>query len=341
MAWPVRSIGPARRDARHDVNFRNLIEWKYRAPVRGAYAAMTRHHAVELVNVFAAAPGGGNPAPIVIDAEGMSDAEMQAVAQRYGHESGFVMPAPARSGCDFELRFWVPNHEMSMCGHATVGAVWLLHRNGRLRRDQFRILTRSGPVRARITGQSGDGAAVEISQPAGSVEPVDDRHTRDAILDVLGITEAQLASLPIQNACTSRVKTLIPLASVADLNGLQPRFDKIEALCAHIGSTGLYPYAVLDATQPVFDARQFPRASGYPEDAATGIAASALSFGLLASGAIEPSVHTITIRQGRAMQRPSQIAVRFSFADGDRTGVPDGCWLGGRVCIETQPGLLS
>lgn len=304
---------------------------------------MTRHHAVELVHVFAAAPGGGNPAPIVMDADGMSDAQMQAVAQRHGHESGFVMPAPAGSGCDFELRFWVPNHEMSMCGHATVGAVWLLHRNGRLPRDALRLLTRSGPVRARITGQSADGAAVEISQPAGSVEPLHDRQARDAILEVLGITEAQLAPLPIQNASTSRVKTLIPLASVADLDALQPRFDRIEALCARIGSTGLYPYAAFDAARAVFDARQFPRASGYPEDAATGIAASALSFGLLASGAVESSVESITIRQGRAMQRPSQISVRFSFADGDRSRAPDGCWLGGRVSIETetQPGLPS
>lgn len=314
---------------------------------------MTQHHAVELVHVFAAAPGGGNPAPIVIDAEGMTDAEMQAVAQRYGHESGFVMPAPARSGCDFELRFWVPNHEMSMCGHATVGAVWLLHRHGRVQRDRLRLLTRSGPVHARIagrsnqSGESGDGAAVEISQPAGRVEALDGRRTRDAILEVLGIAEAQLAPLPIQNACTSRVKTLIPLASVADLDALQPRFDKVEALCADLGSTGLYPYAASDAARAVFDARQFPRASGYPEDAATGIAASALSFGLLANGAVDASVEAVTIRQGRAMHRPSQISVRFSFAGDDRRGAPDGCWLGGRVDVEraghaaAQPGSPS
>jgi PhzF family phenazine biosynthesis protein len=54
----------------------------------------------------------------------MSDLETQQIAQTYGHESGFVLP-PLGSGCDFEFRFWVPNHEMVMCGHATVGAVWL------------------------------------------------------------------------------------------------------------------------------------------------------------------------------------------------------------------------
>ena len=45
-------------------------------------------------------------------------------------------------------------------------------------------------------------------------------------------------------------------------------------------------------TRQIFDARQFPRASGYPEDAATGIAASALSFGLLDNGMVEASTRT-------------------------------------------------
>lgn len=303
---------------------------------------MSLRHTAELVSVFAAGPGGGNPAPIVVDAAGMSDTEMQAVAQRYGHESGFVLPPPPGSGCDYEFRFWVPNHEMSMCGHATVGAVWLLHQTGRLQRDRLTVQTRSGQVEVRITGHTAEGAAVEISQPVGQIEPLPQAQlSRDEILDALGITRAQLAPLPIQNACTSRVKTLIPLASPADLDALQPRFEKIEALCERIGSTGLYPYATFDAYQQIFDARQFPRASGYPEDAATGIAASALSFGLLANGMVEASARTITIRQGRAMKRPSQISVRFSLDSGLTHGRPDGCWLGGPVRFATHAGTPS
>jgi PhzF family phenazine biosynthesis protein len=317
-----------------------------RSPVSGAQTVMpqrhTIRHAVELVSVFAAGPGGGNPAPIVVDAAGMSDAQMQEVARRYGYESGFVLPAPPGSDCDYEFRFWVPNHEMPMCGHATVGAVWLLHRSGRLQRDRLTIQTRSGKVRVRITGHTAEGAAVEISQPAGRIESLTEAQvSRDEILDVLGISRAQLAPLPIQNACTSRVKTLIPLTTTADLDSLQPRFEKIEALCERIGSTGLYPYAIFNADRQIFDARQFPRASGYPEDAATGIAASALSFGLLTNGMVESTERTITICQGRAMKRPSQISVRFSFDTGLEPDRPDGCWLGGPVCFEAHAGTPS
>jgi len=287
--------------------------------------------AVRLVSVFAAGPHGGNPAPIVVNAAGMSDADMQQVARTFGHESGFVLPPPPGSDCDFEFRFWVPNHEMSMCGHATVGALWLLDRLGELPGDDLAIWTKSGRVDARIRNRTEQGAAVEISQPAGTIEPLPDTdRSRADIIEILGILADDLAPLQIQNASTSRVKTLVPLKSVAVLDRLIPDFTRIEELCGRIGSTGLYPYAVLDKDAQIVDARQFPRSSGYPEDAATGIAASALSFGLLSNGLVEASERPITIRQGRTMQRPSEILVRFHLDKGR----PEGCWLGGAVRLE-------
>ena len=81
----------------------------------------------------------------------------------------------------------------------------------------------------------------------------------------------------------------------------------------------------------MFDARQFPKSSGYPEDAATGIAAAALAFGLLENGSVEASDRLIRVRQGRAMGRPSEIAVRFRV---DVAGRVQGCWLGGNVRLE-------
>ncbi|MFC0542750.1 PhzF family phenazine biosynthesis protein [Kutzneria chonburiensis] len=271
---------------------------------------------VQLVHVFPAGPGGGNPAPIVVDADGMSDDDMQAVAREYGHESGFVLADEH----GYELRFWVPNHEMSMCGHATVGAVWLLGRLGRLPDGEVSLRTRSGPVTARRI----DGGA-EITQPRGRIEPVADEAV-PAILDVLGIGPSDLAEAPVRNACTSRVKTLVPVADVAVLDGLRPDFAGVKRVCDSVGSTGLYPYAPSSPAGQVFDARQFPRSSGYPEDAATGIAAAALAFGLVDTGSVDPG-RPIRIRQGRAMGRPSEITVRFRWQD----TVIDGVWLGGKV----------
>jgi PhzF family phenazine biosynthesis protein len=273
---------------------------------------------IHCVTVFADGPGGGNPAPLVLNADAMSGEEMRAVAASYGHEAAFVLPPPP--GADLRLRFFVPNHEMEMCGHATVGAVWLLHHLGRLAGDHIRIATLSGMVEARI-----DQGEVEISQPAGRTAMVP-KEDVPAILSVLGVKADALGG-PVVNAATSRVKTLVPLKSAAVLNDLVPDFSRMEALCESLGSTGLYPFAPSDEDPHTFEARQFPKSSGYPEDPATGVAAAALAFGLLAAEWIAPQSR-IRILQGRAMGRPSAIQVRFAR---DGAGGVSGCWLGGPV----------
>jgi PhzF family phenazine biosynthesis protein len=284
--------------------------------------------AVHLINVFPAAPGGGNPAPIVAQADGMTNQQMQAVAQDYGHECGFVFSAPGLADYDFALRFWVPNHEMEMCGHATVGAIWLLEHLGLLEKDQMRLWTLSGPVDVLVHRRGTPEAWVEISQPKGHVEDLQDAAVEAEILAVLGISSNELAPFPIQNASTSRVKTLIGLKNAQVLDNLKPDYRRIESLCERIGSTGLYPYATTDAESRQFDARQFPKSSGYPEDAATGIAAAALAFGLLDNGLVTADDRPVRVRQGRAMGKPSEITLRFRRSEDGRT---NGCWLGGHA----------
>jgi len=281
--------------------------------------------AVDLVSVFTFEGSGGNPCPIVVDGQGLAPDGMQAIARQHGHESGFVLP-PANQDYDLSLRFWVPNHEMEMCGHATIGAVWLLASNGALSGDTVRIETRSGPVTGFVRHGAGNQPSVEITQPAGRVTGLTASQAQD-VLAVLGLSHDDLLDLPIQNAITSRVKTLVPIKDADRLNALKSDMQAVEALCNRIGSTGLYPYAVQDRQAQIFEARQFPRSSGYPEDAATGIAAAALSFGLLANGLVEKDDKPIRVFQGRAMGALSAIGVRLGFAGGRAIG----CLLGGAV----------
>ena len=227
-----------------------------------------------------------------------------------------------------------------MCGHATVGAVWLLERLGRLAgigEREVRIGTRSGLVEARVTKRDG-GTWVEISQGVGVVEILGEGEGEGEVLEellsVLGITTEDLAGeFPIQNSKTSRVKTLIPVKSVEVLDGLKPDFSRVKRLCERLGSTGLYPYAVSDRKGWGFDARQFPKESGYHEDPATGIASSALAFGLLENGLVgADSGREVRIRQGRAMGLPSEIVVRFRVRDGEIFG----CWIGGTAVPDME-----
>jgi PhzF family phenazine biosynthesis protein len=141
----------------------------------------------------------------------------------------------------------------------------------------------------------------------------------------------------IQNACTRRVKNVIPWISVELSNSLTPNLARMKDLCDKLGSTGLYPYAISADSQHVsshglssstvadvgIEARQFPRHSGYPEDGATGIAAAALSWALEKNGTAMLGQRVI-VHQGRAMGEPSRIEVNLEPKG-------DGCWVGG-VC---------
>jgi PhzF family phenazine biosynthesis protein len=282
-----------------------------------------------LVNVFAVGEGGGNPTPIVLDASGYDEAGMLALTRRYGLESTFVVPPTDPSAADYRFRFFVPRQEMNMCGHATVGTLWLLRRVGRLRGVETRVETGSGTVRGFVREAGTAAEYVEITQPAGRVEAVTDRAARRALLEVLGLDESALAPRPIQNAVTSRMKSLVPLRSVELLDSLRPDFARMEEVCERLHSTGLYPYAAHSPSERIYDARQFPKASGFPEDVATGVAATALLFGLLACGEIPCDDRRLTVRQGRAMGRPSEIFVRFDLPPG--AARPAGCFLGGRA----------
>ncbi|MFM9927358.1 PhzF family phenazine biosynthesis isomerase [Variovorax sp. H27-G14] len=300
-----------------------------------------QHGEVAGLRVFVNGPGGGNPVPLVRNADGMSASDMQGVARRHGHESAFVF-APNEPGIDWKLRFFVPNHEMEMCGHATVGALWALRAWGQWTTPTARVRTLSGVVDA---WWDAPRARVWISQPKVRLSAVN-MHFSDRVGQVLNPhayshphamrnpRQPPLRNSRVVNAATSRVKTLVRMPSIAALDALVPALEQVEAMCAAIDSTGLYPYAVESGPDGMTSvaARQFPRSSGYPEDAATGIAAAALWGYLSTTDAIPVGTQAAPvvtpIRQGEAMGSPSAIDLQARFGPhGDMVG----CWLGGQV----------
>ncbi len=86
-----------------------------------------RSRAFAQVDVFGAAPFRGNPVAVVLDADGMSDADMQAVAAWTNlSETVFILPA-TDPGADYRARILTPHTELPFAGHPTLGAAaaWL------------------------------------------------------------------------------------------------------------------------------------------------------------------------------------------------------------------------
>ncbi|WP_046006551.1 PhzF family phenazine biosynthesis protein [Pseudoalteromonas rubra] len=71
---------------------------------------------VHLVNAFTERGKGGNPAGVVLNADGLTDEQKQAIAREVGFsETAFVSSA---SDADFAVSFFTPTAEVDFCGHA-------------------------------------------------------------------------------------------------------------------------------------------------------------------------------------------------------------------------------
>lgn len=83
-----------------------------------------KYHLIQ-VDVFTERLFGGNPLAVFPSGEGLSDGEMQAIAQEMNlSETVFVLPS-TRSDCASRLRIFTPSRELSFAGHPTIGSAVL------------------------------------------------------------------------------------------------------------------------------------------------------------------------------------------------------------------------
>jgi trans-2,3-dihydro-3-hydroxyanthranilate isomerase len=120
---------------------------------------------MQLVRVFAlpGADTGGNPAPVWLGADDMTTAQMQEHTRLSGHESVFVLK-PSSADHQFRMRYFVPRHEMEMCGHATLGALWLLHARGLWNGEPVAVETLSGTVQGRYMCRAPSRSASHVPE---------------------------------------------------------------------------------------------------------------------------------------------------------------------------------
>jgi len=121
----------------------------------------------------------------------------------------------------------------------------------------------------------------------------------------------------IINSSIARFKTLIAVKSIEVLRlaSIPKHPDTFRDICDKIGSTGVYLYCKINRS--TYECRQFPRASGYPEDPATGIAATTLAASLRIR---KLCPNNVVIYQGTEMGRRSRISVRFSTKNSRHLG---------------------
>ena len=275
---------------------------------------------------FPVAPGGGNPAGVVLDAPELPPEEMTRVAVRLNPVSETAFIGPERDGV-YALRYFAPGGEVELCGHATAAAYGVLALAGRLGALPARVrsVAPGGRVEGRVERDRG-GLVVWMDMPVA--HRVDQPLDLEAAAEALGLPQEVLASRPAAAIEDVGIRVaLLPLADIAALDAMRPDFDRLRELGRPHRVTVFYPF-VFDPDALRVRARGFAPAVEIPEDPATGTAAASLGAYLAREGLVDRTAE-LRIRQGEAMGRPSELRLTVEHRERRPRAVRVGGWVTG------------
>ncbi|SBT40245.1 PhzF family phenazine biosynthesis protein [Micromonospora auratinigra] len=260
---------------------------------------------------FTTDPAAGNPAGVVLDANHLTDPQMQAIAADVGYSETAFLTATGPG--EYDVRYFSPQAEVPFCGHATIASAVAVAERGGTGELTFR--TRAGTVVV-ATARDGDGRpTATLTSVPPSDAPVDPADLAEA-LAALDWAPADLdPALPPRVGYAGAHHLILGAATRDRLAALDYDFDRLGDLMRRRDWTTVA--LVWRAGGTEFDVRNPFPVGGVVEDPATGAAAAALGGYLRTHGLVEPPT-TLRLRQGTDLGRPGLLVVDVPAAGGIR-----------------------
>jgi trans-2,3-dihydro-3-hydroxyanthranilate isomerase len=294
---------------------------------------MMRSYPYRILNVFAESDFGGNPLCVFEHAEGLSDAEMQALALQFNlSETTFILPSDTATA---RMRIFTPGTEMAFAGHPSIGTahvVYALRHVGDAAGDALTLECKAGIVPLNLRDQVWTFAAPQAVQTREcEASPAE-------IARLLGLQESDLLSAPLW-VSTGSDQLLVALKTPEAVRSARPDAALLHTWpVSSLGRRTAYVFAFgaaagVDAAgrQPVTARYFFVRPEGgVGEDPATGSACANLGGWWLTSGRDLPA--SLVVEQGEQMRRSCQLYLDVAL---DKT-----IRVGGKV-IEIGRGMIQ
>jgi len=259
----------------------------------------------ETYDVFTEEKFAGNQLAVLLNAEGLTDLQMQAIAREFNlSETTFVLP-PHDVSNTARVRIFTPVYEMPFAGHPTVGTAIAIARNRQVS-DEVNLELNAGlfPVALDFSGPRAFAAFLNPNLP----QEMSDTPTPEALEAVLSLPQGAID----REACRPRRITagapyVYAYASLADVHRARLNMSAFDEMNFE-DTVGVYLYASGgEEDNTDYHARMFAPNAGVPEDPATGSAAAALPGHLALSDMLGDGEHRLVIEQGYEMGRPSRI----------------------------------
>ncbi|WP_172252570.1 PhzF family phenazine biosynthesis protein [Saccharibacillus deserti] len=266
---------------------------------------------------FSSVAGQGNPAGVMLDADFLTDAQMQKVAAAVGfNETTFICRSEE---ADVRLRYFTPGNEMDLCGHATMASLYALHTRGRLDRTEALIETKAGllPVQLRY-GADGGGESLFMRMRQADPAFVPFEGDRDRLLALMGLSVDDLDDrYPIVYGSTGVWTLLIPIRNLEAFSRMTPDNAAFPGVLTQQPRASLHPFC-METVDPAarMHARHFSSPfSGMVEDPSTGTATGVMGAYALTYMEPEADRGEFMVEQGIEMGRSGRIRVEAARTD--------------------------
>jgi PhzF family phenazine biosynthesis protein len=258
------------------------------------------------VDAFTSRPLYGNPVAVVLDADDLSDEQMQRIANWTNlSETTFVLK-PTISGRAYRLRIFTPAHELPFAGHPTIGSCHAVLEAGIVEPNDGRLVQEcgAGNLPLRIEGK-GSERRIWVEAPEAKLVGEYPELT-DALSEAL---RSPIADSPPPTAFRNGPNWLfVRFEKESDLAALKPDMSALVALSPTV--TGVAAFAFVDGGEFAVHIRCFAPVAGVPEDPVTGSANAALPAYLVHHGLLDRTGREYVATQATEMGRDGRVHVR-------------------------------
>ena len=281
---------------------------------------MSRKYKLFQVDSFTDTAFRGNPAGVVLDADGLTDQQMQQIARELNNSETVFILSPTASDHEVWLRYFTPTMEVPTCGHATIAAHYIRALENGINSGVVMQKIGIGILPIEIIRENGD---LKILMTQGEVKisnPVDGELLRE-ILEALKLNRSDIQeNCPVQEVSTGSCKYIICLKNSDILNKIEPSFSKLTTISESTGCKGYFPFSFDTGREEILTtARMFAPAMGINEDPVTGNGNGPLGAYMIHNNLVEHDGKNFKFRgeQGVSMGRQGFVDVSVEIEDGE------------------------
>lgn len=272
---------------------------------------------IKQVDAFTDIPLMGNPAGVVLNAQSLSDQQMQAIAREMAvSETAFVLPA-AHPGADMRIRSFSSEAEVPPSGHVIVASFHVMAVDGLYAMSnpgpyEFNLETRSGLTPVRV-----EKGLTRMEVSFGLPVPEFNRAGQFK-LDVMRIMNITLEEFDTRLPMVMTNYLFVPVRRLHTIFAIKPNFFALAQLLTNKKLDGLCVFTTETIERKsTVHSRFFAPAMGINEDPVTGAVNGPLGVylfeqGLLEGKAIDEMI-TITGEQGDVIGRKGRVAIHINI----------------------------